>query len=175
MPNPATVSNTITDDTNYTLSNSTPTRSGYTFAGWCDGTVTTTNYSDSCSGTTYQPGGTYTIINVGGSSTINLNAIWESTAPITYTVSSPSYTIGGCGDSFVGDGEYEEGETVNVVCIYPRNPEPCPYAEVRGLYMDSISVTNLATCSTKYQTCSYSFTMPAHNVVFSSCGQIMYE
>ena len=73
MPNPATVSNTITQNTNYTLSNSTPTRDGYTFAGWCDGTVT----SETCSGTTYQPGDTYVIRNTGGSSTINLNAVWE--------------------------------------------------------------------------------------------------
>ena len=78
MPNPATVSNTITQNTNYTLSNSTPTRSGYTFAGWCDGTVTSVNYSDSCTGTTYQPGDAYTIRNVGSNITILLYALWES-------------------------------------------------------------------------------------------------
>ena len=78
MPNPATVSNTITQNTNYTLSSSTPARDGYTFAGWCDGTVTTTNYSDSCSGTTYQPGDAYTIRNVGDNITLMLYALWES-------------------------------------------------------------------------------------------------
>ncbi len=80
MPNPATVSNTITQNTNYTLSNSTPTRSGYTFAGWCDGTVT----NEACSGTTYQSGDTYVIRNTGGSSTINLNAVWEQ---VRYNIS----------------------------------------------------------------------------------------
>lgn len=78
MPNPATVSNTITQNTNYTLSNSTPTRSGYTFVGWCDGTVTTTLGVDSCSGTTYQPQSSYPISNIGENITILLYAMWES-------------------------------------------------------------------------------------------------
>lgn len=78
MPNPATLSGTITENTNLTLSSATPTRNGYTFAGWCDGTVTTTNYNDSCSGTTYQPSSNYLIENVGDNITILLYALWES-------------------------------------------------------------------------------------------------
>lgn len=78
MPNPATLSGTITENTNLTLSSATPTRNGYTFAGWCDGTVTTTNYNDSCSGTTYQPSSNYLIENVGNNITILLYALWES-------------------------------------------------------------------------------------------------
>ena len=105
MPNPATVSNTITDDTNYTLSNSTPTRSGYTFAGWCDGTVT----NEACSGTTYQPGTTYTISNTGGSSTINLNAMWNIVL-INFTVGSATYqALEGMTWSQFIESEYNDG------------------------------------------------------------------
>jgi hypothetical protein len=116
MPNPATVSNTITQNTNYTLSNSTPTRSGYTFAGWCDGTVT----NEACSGTTYQPGATYTIRNVGGSSTINLNAVWEElltdlTETIWYfndTVDFSENTATGYDIDFVSNKELFEQLTI---------------------------------------------------------------
>ncbi len=116
MPNPATVSNTITQNTNYTLSNSTPTRSGYTFAGWCDGTVT----NEACSGTTYQPGATYTIRNVGGSSTINLNAVWEElltdlTETIWYfndTVDFSGNTATGYDIDFISNKELFEQLTI---------------------------------------------------------------
>ena len=94
MPNPATVSNTITDDTNYTLSNSTPARDGYTFLGWCDGTVTTTSNVDSCGGTTYQPEDTYLIRNVGDAITINLNAMWESLSETWYFNETPECPTG---------------------------------------------------------------------------------
>ncbi len=56
-----------------TLSDTVPTRSGYTFKGW--GT-----YASDTS-VNYEPGGTYT-----GNSTRTLYAIWESDAPETYTV-----------------------------------------------------------------------------------------
>lgn len=78
MPSPATLSGTITDNLNLTLSNAVPTRTDYTFVGWCDGTVTTTNFNDSCSGTTYQPGDNYVIANVGDSVTYLLYALWET-------------------------------------------------------------------------------------------------
>ena len=80
--NDGVVSNMPTDTTgtspttSLTLSSDTPVRSGYEFIGWCDGTVTTTNNVDSCSGTTYAAGGTYTL---DGTTTnnISLTAMWE--------------------------------------------------------------------------------------------------
>ncbi|MBR3056157.1 hypothetical protein IKG64_02560, partial [Candidatus Saccharibacteria bacterium] len=72
---PANTSGT-TESSTITLSSNTPVRSGYEFIGWCDGTVTTTNNVDSCSGTTYAAGGTYTL---DGTTTnnISLTAMWE--------------------------------------------------------------------------------------------------
>ena len=60
-----------------TLSNNTPTRAGYTFLGWCTTMPTTSSGTDSCSGTTYQPGGTYTLDQTGGSNNLNLYAMWQ--------------------------------------------------------------------------------------------------
>ena len=57
-----------------TLSDTVPTRSGYTFKGW--GTSSTSTSPS------YQPGGNYT-----ANSSRTLYAIWESNAPKTYTVS----------------------------------------------------------------------------------------
>ncbi|MBO7657237.1 hypothetical protein J6S55_01130 [Candidatus Saccharibacteria bacterium] len=49
---PETLSST-TMKTSVALPTNIPTRTGYTFAGWCDGTAT--NNDTSCSGTIYQP------------------------------------------------------------------------------------------------------------------------
>ena len=55
------------------LSDTVPTRSGYTFKGWATSSTATT--------ASYQPGGNYT-----ANSTRTLYAVWESNAPKTYTV-----------------------------------------------------------------------------------------
>lgn len=60
--------------TDLVLSDTVPTRSGYTFKGW--GTSSTSTSPS------YQPGGTYT-----SNTSRTLYAIWESNAPKTYTVS----------------------------------------------------------------------------------------
>ena len=112
MPNPATVSNTITQNTNYTLSNSTPTRSGYTFAGWCDGTVT----NEACSGTTYQPGDAYVIRNTGGNSTINLNAVWEMTRySVVVTFNSEVSKVSFINSIYGTEEARENGSTVRLI------------------------------------------------------------
>ncbi|MBR3056258.1 hypothetical protein IKG64_03115, partial [Candidatus Saccharibacteria bacterium] len=91
--NDGVVSNMPTDTTgtspttSLTLSSDTPVRSGYEFIGWCDGAVTTTNNVDSCSGTTYAAGGTYTL---DGTTTnnISLTAMWE--VPVA-TIANSTY------------------------------------------------------------------------------------
>ena len=93
--NDGVVSNMPTDTTgtspttSLTLSSDTPVRSGYEFIGWCDGTVTTTNNVDSCSGTTYAAGGTYTL---DGTTTnnISLTAMWEVPV-INFTIKTTPY------------------------------------------------------------------------------------
>ena len=83
---PANTSGT-TESSTITLSSNTPVRSGYEFLGWCDGTVTTTNNVDSCSGTTYAAGGAYTL---DGTTTnnISLTAMWEIPAA---TIANSTY------------------------------------------------------------------------------------
>jgi len=93
--NDGVVSNMPTDTTgtspttSLTLSSDTPVRSGYEFIGWCDGTVTTTNNVDSCSGTTYAAGGTYTL---DGTTTNNISftAMWEVPV-INFTIETTPY------------------------------------------------------------------------------------
>ena len=57
------------------VSSTTPTRSGYTFKGWCS--VATSN--SSCSGMTYSAGGSYSLIDqTSSSNSLTLYAIWEA-------------------------------------------------------------------------------------------------
>ena len=86
-PNPQAVNiagGTAAVSSNVTLSNATPTRTGYTFAGWCDEATTfdNINYNDTCSGNTYQAGATYGVDQTAGEN-ITLYAIWES---VSYTI-----------------------------------------------------------------------------------------
>ena len=65
----------------FTLSATIPTKTDYTFSGWCDGTVTHTPGGDStCSGTVYQAGDAYTFSPAPstGTATANLYAMWEA-------------------------------------------------------------------------------------------------
>ena len=78
-----------------TISSTVPVRDGYSFLGWCATTPTTTNGTDSCSGTVYNPNGNgtnleYPLDRTGGSNNINLYAMWSGsgggsggTVPVT--------------------------------------------------------------------------------------------
>lgn len=70
-----------------TLPNTIPTRSGYDFLGWCSTNPTMVSsqnaYTDTCSGTTYNPNGggtnlTYTLNQTTSNTDIALYAMWES-------------------------------------------------------------------------------------------------
>ena len=65
-----------TTEKSITLSSTAPSRSGYQFLGWC---TINPNTSTSCSGTTYQPGNSYTLPS--DNVNIPLYAIWKSTKP----------------------------------------------------------------------------------------------
>lgn len=77
------VSNMPVDESSATLSPSatlpatTPTRDGFQFNGWC---TTLTADGDTCSGTSYAAGGTYTINQVA-SNNLTLYAMWKVAAP----------------------------------------------------------------------------------------------
>ena len=69
-----------TTETSVNISSDTPTRDGYTFIGWCPGTVTAGN-PDTCSVSSLQPGAALTIDQTGGSNNFTLYAMWELAAP----------------------------------------------------------------------------------------------
>ena len=83
----------------FTLSTTEPQRTGYDFIGWCDGTVThVTSGTDTCAGTTYQAGDTYTFTSISSTSTntANLYAMWKKGA-------EPIQNWTGCSTMSVGD------------------------------------------------------------------------
>ena len=64
----------------FTLSSTVPTRTGYTFNKWCDGSVYHTDFDNSiCYGTEYAAGASYNFSSMSGSSinTVNLKAMWN--------------------------------------------------------------------------------------------------
>ena len=78
------VSNMPVDTNNKTLSenvilpSSKPTRSGYSFLGWCNVVPTTTDGTDSCTGgTSFQPSGSLTVNQTSTNNNFNLYAMWE--------------------------------------------------------------------------------------------------
>ena len=74
--------------TNIALSNLVPVRTGYSFLGWCFGTVTTANGYDTCDGTIYNPDGDGTNLNFGIDQTVannpTLYAMWDSIYTLTF-------------------------------------------------------------------------------------------
>ena len=72
--------NGTTSSSTVALSSKVPVRTGYTFLGWCAGTVTNTDGIDSCSGATYAAGSNYTL-DGAGTNALTLVAMWkESTS-----------------------------------------------------------------------------------------------
>lgn len=86
------------------LNSTAPTKSGYNFLGWCDGTLSADG--ESCTGTTYQPGDIYTFTSfTSGTTTANLYAMWENAVPTMQT-----FTIAQATAMAVGDTENLEDE-----------------------------------------------------------------
>ncbi len=92
---PATQSGN-TNSANIILTNSTPSRSGYSFIGWCDTRPTNSNGIDSCSGNINYPGNYYNIdFTQTRTNTSNFYAMWASHSSIvalqnTTTASCPT-------------------------------------------------------------------------------------
>ncbi len=71
-----------------TLSSNVPTRTGYTFNGWCTSQVAA---GTTCNGTEYVAGGTYNIDQITGSNELVFYAIWNPT--ITFRAGNNIETI----------------------------------------------------------------------------------
>ena len=85
------------------LSSTSPSITGYNFTGWCLGTVATTDDVDSCSGTTFQPSGSFGIDQTINN-TATLHAMWSiKTFTITKQYKLQDAT-GNYPSSYTGDG-----------------------------------------------------------------------
>ena len=69
------------DTTSFTetvnVSSLTPKKDGYTFLGWCSTAPTTSNFADTCSGTTYTVGQSYQIDKDSSTNDLHLYAMWQ--------------------------------------------------------------------------------------------------
>ena len=93
----ATVTTTGTPSHTFTISNTTPTRSGYTFSGWTDGS------------NTYQPGGSITI-----TANKTLTAVWTPANSVISSVSPSSVPIDGSTNVTVSITRYNNSYTHDV-------------------------------------------------------------
>ena len=139
-----TVSNmpsNVTDGVSYAdtimLSSVTPTRTGYTFQGWCDTLTNTTETS--CGGTLYSTAdelGNFPIDRTASSNDANVYAIW---APNNYTCTK-RYRLQNADGTW---GSYQSDTTQQVA--YGGT---CSYSKSVTDYKNSASGTNNATAST---------------------------
>ena len=106
---PETDSSSTSTAINFILDPNSPTREGYTFIGWCDGTVNHANTPSTCDGTTYMPSATYIFEDSSASTTniANFYAMWkEAEYTITFnTVNAASIEFDGV--------TYTNGQTVS--------------------------------------------------------------
>ncbi len=86
MPGPLAPTSTTGAVTSITLPSSTPTRPGYTFKAWCEGTVggTTANPATTCTGTEYNAGDTYYL----DQTTTNITTLYATWTPNTYSITA---------------------------------------------------------------------------------------
>ncbi|MBQ6149909.1 hypothetical protein IJI86_02970 [Candidatus Saccharibacteria bacterium] len=77
---PAAEGSQVATASAFTLDTSTPTRTGYTFQGWCYGTADYTTNPTGCTGTTYQAGDNFVFTSYSSTSTntANLYAMWKA-------------------------------------------------------------------------------------------------
>ena len=135
---PTTPTTGSTSDTTITLSGVTPTRTGYTFAGWCDGTVTnyTNGTNGSCNGTTYPAGGEFGIDQTTTEVNTTLYAIWN---PNSYTCTK-QYRLQNADGTW---GSYTTDSTASV-----KYGATCSYSKSATDYKNSESGTDNSTAST---------------------------
>jgi len=107
---PETDSSSTSTAINFVLDPNSPTREGYTFIGWCDGTVNHANTPSTCDGTTYMPSATYIFEDPSASTTniANFYAMWQGAGPtITFR------TVNAAAIEFNGT-KYTDGQTTTV-------------------------------------------------------------
>ena len=178
----------------FTLSSTIPTRTGYTFNKWCDGTVTHTNLGNStCSGTQYAAGASYNFSSISGSSinTANLKAMWNvNTYKLTTTfagtgVNSVTVRSGSCSGTSMGTISSSGGYVSNLV--YNTTYYLCPSLTTRYSVRSWAKTSSYGTLSSTTAT-QPTFTMgPGDGAVTltgvlwfqdatdADCGKTMYD
>ena len=154
---PISQSDTITVDTNVTLSSTEPTRDGYNFAGWC--TVDNSSDPTTCTGTTYQAGSTYAISNTGGNVTVPLYAVWEQSALTTYLVyyQESGVTI----NHTSGFGLYSPGDSVTLSIFGTSISQPNIIFIMNDAQIQTIQLSGVS-CNFSF---SHDFIMPNNDVL----------
>ena len=177
-PNPQTGALESGTSTNITISSSTPTRTGYSFLGWCSVAPTTSNNTDSCSGTTYQPGGSITIYTDTPDTT--LYAMWEISGyayNLTFNGNGgtpSSSSLSGTGTTItLPTATYHTASTTNTSTRYATLAgwSETPNAS-SATYTDSMTISS-ATTKTLYAV--WSFNSGTLQNTSTSCGTNMID
>lgn len=113
---PTNVNSTSTSET-VTLDPKTPIREGYEFKGWCDHETS----NETCSGTTYQPGDTYTL--TGSTNDLVLWGMWKSAGIID--ANCPGVQITECEAGGIKGERYNGGP-----CWMTSDQEPVQYDQM---------------------------------------------
>ena len=147
------------------LPNITPKRTGYKFLGWCNSIPTTTNGTDSCTGTIYNPNGdgtnlTYTLDQTGGPNALSLTAMWKELDTMQGFAAGNADTT--CAEMSIGDTlklkdsrdntEYEIGKLKDGKCWMIENLNlaggtalSAENTDVDATYINSFTTSNNLT------------------------------
>ena len=195
---PAIQSGSVTS-TSITLSNTVPAITGYTFAGWCLGTVTTpSNETDTCSGTVYNPNGTGTNLAFGIDKTVNnavaLHAMWSrATVAVTVNfagngvtgVTFTNATYGNISITTSGNiANLKYGVQYNISGIYDTYYEFDSWAATAGILgstssastsYSTITVATLSLTGKHGPYCTSNDSNCMQYATYASCGQTLMD
>ena len=119
---PTNVVNQETSGETVTLASNTPTRTGYTFQGWC--TVAVADGAD-CTGTSYSAGSNWTIDQTQSSNSLSLYARWKASTNkyCTNWATCMQNTSVSCGTTMTDgrDGATYTTATIASTCWMTRN------------------------------------------------------
>lgn len=154
--------NSTTSATEITLSGATPTRTNYNFLGWCSVKPTSSNGTDSCSGTTYQPNASYGIDKTTSNVT-TLYAMWKINA---FTVTFSAGTGGTVDRTSQANAPYGTAVTTNSNKVTINGVTTTATASTDHAF--SSWTNNCGTTVTKACTITANFSRQSYTITFTS-------